>query len=50
MSQLIYHFTPEEFREQMARAWRQGYEAGWKDQTVDFPAHTTDNPYSEATA
>lgn len=45
-SRLTYTLTPEELREKLAWAWRQGYAAGWKDQG-DFPPHTTDNPYKE---
>lgn len=33
--------------EELAKAWREGYAAGWKDQECDFPPHTTENPYKE---
>lgn len=33
--------TPEE----LAKAWREGYAAGWKDQECDFPQYTSENPY-----
>lgn len=36
--------TPEE----LAKAWREGDSAGWKDQECDFPPHTSENPYLEA--
>ncbi len=35
--------TPEE----LAKAWREGYAAGWKDQECDFPQYTSENPYKE---
>lgn len=47
IGRLVYQFTPEQFHRQMARAWRQGYAAGWKDQECDFPPNTTDNPWGE---
>ena len=33
--------TPEE----LAKAWQEGYAAGWKDQECDFPQYTSENPY-----
>lgn len=42
-SRTTSHPTPEE----LAKAWREGYTAGWKDQECDFPPHTTENPYKE---
>lgn len=33
--------------EELAKAWREGYAAGWKDQECDFPPHTSENPYKE---
>ena len=45
---LIYHLTDAEYHRRMAKAWREGYAAGWKDQECDFPPHTTENPYLEA--
>ena len=46
---LIYHLTDAEYHRRMAKAWREGYAAGWKDQECDFPPHTTENPYKETT-
>lgn len=31
--------------EELAKAWREGYAAGWKDQECDFPQYTSENPY-----
>lgn len=42
-SRTTSHPTPEE----LAKAWREGYAAGWKDQECDFPPHTSENPYKE---
>ena len=39
--------SPEEPLQRMARAWQEGYAAGWKDQECDFPPHTSENPYTE---
>lgn len=36
---LIYHLTDAEYHRRMAKAWREGYAAGWKDQECDFPPH-----------
>ena len=33
---LIYHLTDAEYHRRMAKAWREGYAAGWKDQECDF--------------
>lgn len=46
---LIYHLTDAEYHRRMAKVWREGYAAGWKDQECDFPPHTTENPYKETT-
>lgn len=43
----IYHLTDAEYHRRMAKAWREGYAAGWKDRECDFPPHTTENPYTE---
>jgi hypothetical protein len=45
----IYHLTDAEYHRRMAKAWMEGYAAGWKDQECDFPPHTSDNPYLEDT-
>lgn len=47
MSQITYRLTSSELQDCLARAWRQGYSAGWKDQECDFPPHTSDNPFKE---
>ncbi len=39
--------TTHPTHEELAKAWREGYAAGWKDQECDFPPHTTENPYKE---
>ncbi len=44
---LIYHLTDAEYHRRMAKAWREGYAAGWKDQECDFPQYTSENPYKE---
>ena len=41
------HPTTSKYQQLLAAAWRQGYEAGWKDQECDFPPHTSDNPWAE---
>ena len=33
--------------EELAKAWREGYAAGWKDQECDFPQYASENPYKE---
>ena len=47
INRLIQQPSPEEPLQLMARAWREGYAAGWKDQECDFPPHTSENPYTE---
>lgn len=39
--------TTHPTHEELAKAWQEGYAAGWKDQECDFPPHTTENPYPE---
>lgn len=37
--------TTHPTHEELAKAWREGYAAGWKDQECDFPQYTSENPY-----
>lgn len=46
INRAIQQPSPEEPFQRMARAWREGYAAGWKDQECDFPPHTSENPYT----
>ena len=39
--------TTHPTHEELAKAWREGYAAGWKDQECDFPQYTSENPYKE---
>lgn len=36
-----------QFLERKARAWSEGYAAGWKDRECDFPPHTSENPWQK---
>lgn len=40
--------TTHPTHEELAKAWREGYSAGWKDQECDFLPYTSENPYLEA--
>lgn len=42
-------YSREWLEHERRKAWQEGYAAGWKDQECDFPPHTTENPYLEAT-
>lgn len=39
--------TTHPAHEELAKAWREGYSAGWKDQECDFQQYTSENPYKE---
>lgn len=39
--------TTHPAHEELAKAWREGYAAGWKDQECDFQQYTSENPYKE---
>lgn len=39
--------TTHPTHEELAKAWREGYSTGWKDQECDFPQYTSENPYKE---